>query len=78
MNCNFLAKKIRMWFNESAKHDDKEFTFRFRGKESLAYMRHFPDLIMMLFKQFGNEVMRKKLLIIHLQSISLRQVLSFV
>ena len=78
MNCNFLAKKIRMWFNQSAKHDEKDFTFRFRGKESLSYMKHFPDLILMLLNHFtsANHAVSKKLLIFHLQSKSLRIVLS--
>ena len=35
MNCNFLAKKIIAWFseNQNAK-TQKDFAFRFRGKES--------------------------------------------
>ena len=37
------------WFNESSlTKKEKDFTFRFRGQESLAYIRHFPSLISML------------------------------
>ena len=76
MNCNFLAKKLKMWFNESVKHDDKAFTFRFRGKESLHYMKQFPNLILMLINKLTDISIIRSLLIIHLQSICLRKVIS--
>ena len=47
MGCNGLAKKIIQWFNESSSKDEREFTFRFRGKESFSYLKHFrksPEL----------------------------------
>ena len=52
MNRNFLANKIQRWFNENGGKQEKEFTFRFRGKESFlretfpkshqnAYLKYF-------------------------------------
>ena len=34
MACNFLANKIKRWFNEKGGKNEKEFSFRFRGKEN--------------------------------------------
>ena len=77
MGCNFLANKIVRWFNDNGGKQDKEFTFRFRGKESLLYMRHFPDLIGMLLGQFKEKNIQSRLLEVHLQSIHLRELLSY-
>ena len=39
MGYNFLARKIERWVNDNSGHVEKDFTFRFRGKESLLYMK---------------------------------------
>ena len=78
MNCNFLSKKIRMWFNDNnGKSSERDFTFRFRGKESLMYLRNFPKLIRMIFKNITERNVLKKLLQVHYQSIHLRMLLSY-
>ena len=48
MNCNFLHKNIVRWFNDNLGKTEKDFTFRFRVKESLMYLKDFPMLIQML------------------------------
>ena len=45
MNCNILSKKIVRWFTDNLGKTEKDFTFGFRGKESLMYLRHFHMLI---------------------------------
>ena len=77
MNCNFLAKKIERWFNDNITKLDKDFTFRFRGKESLSYLRYFSQLINMILINISDETVKKKLLQIHFQSIHLRKLLSY-
>lgn len=61
MGCNFLSKKIITWFNENNGKHDKEFTFRFRGKESFAYIKHFSKLIKMLLSNITSEESKVKL-----------------
>ena len=34
MSCNYLVKKLGQWYNECGGKLDKNFSFRFRGKES--------------------------------------------
>lgn len=77
MSCNFLAKKIKTWFNESCGKVEKDFTFRFRGKESFLYMKHFPSLIKMILSYTSNEQIRYRLHQIFFESLRLRQVLSY-
>ena len=77
MACNFLANKIKRWFNENGGKNEKEFSFRFRGKESFLYMKHFPSLIRMLFLNVASKVIKKRLIEVHLQSIYLRKILSY-
>jgi len=54
MGCNFLSKKLITWFNESS------LTFRFRGQESLAYIKHFQSLIFMLLSNITNDELKIK------------------
>ena len=77
MNCNFLSKKIQRWFNDNTGKTDKDFTFRFRGKESLGYMKHFPELIELLVSNIKDDNVLKRLYEIHYQSIYLRKLLSY-
>ena len=46
---NFLANKLKTWFNENGGKNEKELSFRLKRKESFLYMKHFPSLIRMLF-----------------------------
>ena len=55
IGCNFLATKIKRWFNDIGGKYEKEFAFRFRGKESFLYMKHFPSLIQNLFINVTNK-----------------------
>ena len=77
MNCNFLSKKIVRWFNDNLGKTEKDFTFRFRGKESLMYLRHFPILIQLLIANISDKGVLKRLHQIHFQSIHLRYLLSY-
>ena len=52
MNCNYLSKKLKQWFNENVKSINvSQFSFRFRGKESKNYLSSFPQVITVLFKK---------------------------
>ncbi|XP_057305419.1 uncharacterized protein LOC130642350 [Hydractinia symbiolongicarpus] len=51
MNCNFLAKKITTWFNENKKKDQCSFTYRFGGKESVAFLKNFPEMCMSVLRE---------------------------
>ena len=77
MSCNFLASKIKTWFNENCGKVEKHFSFRFRGKESFLYMKHFPALIKMILVNISNIQVKKHLHQLHYQSIQLREVLSY-
>ena len=77
MACNFLANKIKRWFNENGGKNKKEFSFRFRRKESFLYMKHFPSLVRMLFLNVASKVIKKRLIEVHLQSVYLRKILSY-
>ena len=77
MNCNFLSKKIVRWFNDNLGKTEKGFTFRFRGKKILMYLRHFPMLIQMLIANVSNKVVLKRLHQIHFHSIHRRYLLSY-
>ena len=77
MGCNFLAKKIMIWFNENNGKVEKDFTFRFRGKESFLYMQKFPELINMIIEHVDNNQVIYRLHQIYYQSICMRKVLSY-
>ena len=77
MNYNFLANKIQRWFNENGGKQEKEFTFRFRGKESFLYMKHFPSLIKMLISNIFDTDIQKRLIEVYLQSIYLCQLFTY-
>ena len=53
-----------------------DFNFRFRGKESLAYLKHLPGLVYLL-KENINDDLGKKVMILHGQSILLRRLNSY-
>ena len=57
---------------------EKEFTFRFRGKESFQFMQTFPEMILMIFEDNSiNSAAKYRLIQIHCQSILIRQLLSY-
>ena len=80
MKSNKLGKKLKEWFNET-RDRQSDFAFRFRGEESRNYLIHFPVLIEMLCKKISvhpeYEKWRKRLVVIFIQSIFLRQLISF-
>ena len=76
-NYNFLSEKIIRWYNENSGKIEKDFTFSFRGKESLMYLRNFPRLILMLFSNIADKNVLKRLLQVHYQSLDLRKLLSY-
>ena len=76
MGCNFLSKKIITWFNENNGKVEKDFTFRFRGKESRAYMKFFPELIMLLLSNIGAPALKLRLHQIFLLSLHHRNIIS--
>ena len=52
MNLNLFAKKIIAWFNENQDvKTQKDFAFRFRGKESYNYLQNFPLLILYVIRR---------------------------
>ena len=52
MNCNFLANKIIACLNENQDaKKQKDFAFRFRGKESYNYLQNFPLLILNVIRR---------------------------
>ena len=77
MGCNFLANKIITWYNESCGKTEKEFSFRFRGKESFAYLKHFDELIYKLLCNVSAEQVKFRLHQIFHQSNLLRKVVSY-
>ena len=77
MGYNFLATKIKRWFNDNDRKYKKEFAFRFRGKESFSYMKHFPSLIKMLFVNVRNKATKTQPIEVHLQSAYFPNLLSY-
>ena len=56
MNCNFLAKKTIAWLNENQNaKKQKDFAFRFRGKESYKYLQNFPLLILNVIRRVNKQ-----------------------
>ena len=78
MHCHLLSKHIIKWFNEERNSkSDKDFSFRFRGKESFLFLKHFPKLIKLVFDSMDSDKCRVTLLQIHYKSILLRKVISY-
>ena len=78
MNCNFLSSKIKRWFNDNSGATEKDFSFRFRGKESFHFMQKFPELIVMIYQNNAiDDLAKYRLIQIHSQSILIRYLLSF-
>ena len=78
MNCNFLKKKLVKWFNDNSGNIEKDFSFRFRGKESYGYLKHFPKLIQMLMNKNISKSSKEKLAQFHFISINHRKMISFM
>ena len=76
MACNFLANMMKRWFNENGGKNEKEFSFRLRGKKNFLYMKHFPSVIRILFLNVTSKAIKKRLIEVYLQSIYLRKILS--
>ena len=77
MKCNFLSKKMQAWFNDNCGKTEKDFGFRFRGKESFLYMKHFMYLIDMILGNVTDEAVKLCLHQVYYQSIHLRKLLSY-
>ena len=77
MSCNYLSKKIIQWYNESSGKMDSAFSFRFRGKESFAFLKHFPELVCMIISNVNTDSVVTELHQIYFQFINLRKVISF-
>ena len=78
MNCNYLAKKLITWFNENKiNRKVKDFSFRFRGKESNHYLQIFPKMISLFYDKIVEKSCRIRLLQIFYQSVNLRKVISY-
>ena len=75
--CNFLAKKMKRWYNKNPGQVEKDFSFRFRGKESYLYMQHFPEMINVIYQNVSDIKSRKRLSQIWYQSIKIREALSY-
>ena len=77
LNCNFLANKLKRWFNDNNGQIDKDFAFRFKGKESFSYLKHFPALISMIVSNVTTESVKFRLSQIHYESICLRKIIFY-
>jgi len=77
MGCNFLSTKFKRWFNDNSGKSEREFSFRFRGKESFQFMQTFFALILMVFESNEiNEELKLRLVQINCQCVLLRKLLS--
>ena len=74
MHCNQLSNKLIAWFNDER---EREFGYRFRGRESFRYLQHFPLVIKMLREKFILDVSQKNLMHIFCQSLLFRNLTSF-
>ena len=73
MNYNFLAKKIIAWFNENQNtKKQKDFAFRFRGKECYNYLQNFSLLILNVMRRV-NKKKKVTLMQVFYESIHLRK-----
>ena len=78
MNCNYLGKILRQWFDESSDYtQEKNFSFRFRGKESFNYLQHFSSLIGELSSKIQSQEDRLCLFQIFYQSLILHKLVSY-
>ena len=59
MTLKVLSDKIKSWFSETKR--EKDFEFRFRGKESLKYCQYFPDLVKLLVDNITDQDVLKRL-----------------
>ena len=76
MGAGELYSKIKKWFNEQkGKVHECDLNFRFRGKESLAYLKHFPALVHLMKESISDAIGKMKVMIVHEQSILLRRVI---
>ena len=78
MHCNFLATKIIRWYNEKCNKTSEEFTFRFRGKESLGYFKHFPPLCSMIIRNLKGDNIKEQVFHIFYCSLLLRKIVSYI
>ena len=77
MNCNLLSKKLIAWFNENkVAKKEREFGFRFRGKESFHYLKSFPHLISMLLEKVDKRSCQCFIQVFY-ESLNLRKLVSF-
>ena len=65
------------WYNESSRNLETSLTFRFRGKESFALLRHFTTLISMIVQNVSSEPVILHMHKIYIQFIYLRKVVSY-
>ena len=74
MDCNYLAKKLRQWFNESSDFkNEKKFSFRFLGKESYHFLQHFPMLITSLIQKIDSTDFHFRLFQVFLSVVNVTQ-----
>lgn len=76
LGCNFLSKKVSEWFNDTKGKLDSQFGYRFRGKESAAFLKNFPCLIEFILRNVSSEATKLTLHRIHFQFVHLRIVIS--
>ena len=74
MTLKFLSDKIKRWFSETKR--EKDFEFRFRGRESLKYCQHFLSLVKLLVDEVSDQDVLKKLYEVYYISIELRAAIS--
>lgn len=77
MGCNFLITKLKQWYNDNGGKVDKNFSFRFRGKESLAFLKKFPLLLKLMINTVNVKQAQDRLYQIFLQFFHLRYIISY-
>ena len=76
MRCNVIfcqERKVKRWYNENSGNAEKDFAFRFRGKESFLYMKHFSGLFDMIVDNVTNEDKKLRALQVYYQSVKIRK-----
>ena len=77
MNSNYFAKKIISWFNENIESNkEREFGFRFHGRESFNYLQGFPLLICTLKPRVNKQSQVRLTQVFH-QLLCLRKLISY-
>ena len=77
MKLNKLAGKMITWFNETNRSVDRDFKYRFTGKESNAFLKHFPVLFSKFIMLVDEARVKKRFLQYFYQLLHIRKLISY-